>query len=701
MSQRATGTSNVQISVTQSQSVDININGQLAVKQVSPAFPRPPVSGQILEVDLLKAPHASVPFVGRADFLNEFLTWCQGPRPVSFRILTGQGGAGKTRFAYELYGRIRQQTGWGGYFFDFHRDEAKDVNLWDELPTSSSLLIADYAADYVQPLADLLRSLTELGPPADGRRMRILLLARTGDWQQGWLRDLKSGRTGGEVDRLFHPRDPIVFPRLTSDERRRVFQSALERFVELNARQMPEVPDASVFERPDVADRLGNPLTLMMAAATAVHSGSHYALTLNRTDLAFEVAENLVADRMRESVKNHRELFLHMAAFATLCGGLGYGEALAAVESEADATKLGHVGDPEGFLKKLQAWLPPFAKPEQTDWIGSIQPDIVGEAFVLGSKGLGNLRAEEATVLRAHRCRGQATLATVIRAAQDFSLSATNPRTEPVSWVQALIQAAESDQDLLRLAELSNAMPLDSVPLRVPALRAAASLVDKLRPLVIHAEDSGPRSLLASSLNTLSIRQSEVGQRDEALETAREAVTLRRELGGQNRAAFLPDLAGSLNNLANRQSAVGRRDEALETAREAATVYRELAGQNRAAFLPDLAMSLNNLANRQSAVGQRDEALETAREAATVYRELAGQNRAAFLPDLAGSLNNLANRQSEVGQRDEALETAREAVTVCRELAGQNRAAFLPDLAGSLNNLANMQSAVGQRDEAL
>ena len=80
-----------------------------------------------------------------------------------------------------------------------------------------------------------------------------------------------------------------------------------------------------------------------------------------------------------------------MAAFATLCGGLTYDEACAALESEADATKLGRVGDPENFLKKLQAWLPPVAKPEQTDWIGSIQPDVVGEAFVLGSKAASNL----------------------------------------------------------------------------------------------------------------------------------------------------------------------------------------------------------------------------------------------------------------------------------------------------------------------
>jgi len=242
MSQQATGTGNIQIAVTQSQSVAININGQLAVNLTSPAFPRPPTGGQIQEIDLLKAPHASIRFAGRAGFLNEFLAWCQHPRPVSFRILIGQGGAGKTRFAYELYSRVRRQSNWGAHFFEFYQEEAKEVNLWQELQTPNSLLIADYASDYARPLADLLRSLASSEPDKDGRRIRILLLARTGDWQQGWLRDLKSGRTGGEVDRLFEPREPIQLPSFTPAERRQIFQSALERFAELNAREMPAIP---------------------------------------------------------------------------------------------------------------------------------------------------------------------------------------------------------------------------------------------------------------------------------------------------------------------------------------------------------------------------------------------------------------------------------------------------------------------------
>jgi tetratricopeptide (TPR) repeat protein len=72
--------------------------------------------------------------------------------------------------------------------------------------------------------------------------------------------------------------------------------------------------------------------------------------------------------------------------------------------------------------------------------------------------------------------------------------------------------------------------------------------------------------------------------------------------------AALPDLAMSLNTLASRLSEAGQRQEALETAREAVTHYRQLAEANRAAYLPDLAMSLNTLASRLSEAGQADEA---------------------------------------------------------------------------------------------
>jgi tetratricopeptide (TPR) repeat protein len=81
------------------------------------------------------------------------------------------------------------------------------------------------------------------------------------------------------------------------------------------------------------------------------------------------------------------------------------------------------------------------------------------------------------------------------------------------------------------------------------------------------------------------------GGGEDALEQAEEAVHLCRELAVQRPDAFLPNLATSLNNLANRLSDLGRREDALEQAEEAVRLYRELAGRRLDAFGPDLARS--------------------------------------------------------------------------------------------------------------
>ena len=463
----------------------------------------------------------------------------------------------------------------------------------------------------------------------------------------------------------------------------------------------PQLLPLELFEKPDVAERLADPLTLMMAALMAIESGPASTLALNRTRLAHEVAQKLVAERMKDAVEDHQGLFLHMAAYATLCGGLQEEDALEALEEESKQTRLGSVADPGVFLGKLQGWLPG----EKTkSWIGVIEPDIVGEAFVLGQSSRVHLRDTEAAVLRAAAHRPASTVQAIVRMAQDFSFSETEERTEPLTWLATLVERGEDDNNFGLLFDLSEALPESSVVLRDIGLKISTILCDRLRAVHRFTETATSNEtvpLLASALNTLAIRQSEAGQREAALKTAEEAAGNYRKLARRNRDAFLSDLAMSLNTLAIRQSEAGQREAALKTAEEAAGNYRKLAGRNRDAFLPDLAMSLNNLANTQSKAGRREAALSTAEEAADHYRELAGRNRDTFLPYLAASLNNLATMQSEAGQREAALRTAEEAAGHYRELAERNRDAFLPDLAMSLNNLANGQSEAGQREVAL
>lgn len=694
MSQWAQGSFNTQIAVIGSDNVSITVNRRHLIDLEPRAFPLP-FPEIPTEIDLLKAPYAQIPFVGRDDLLQDFLDWCNGDKAVSCRIVTGRGGAGKTRFAYELFARIANLPNWKAYFLHFLEGSARGVNLWNEVKSKNALLVADYASDTPAPLADLLRSLNR--PAPEGHRIRVLLLARTANWDQGWLSTLRSERTGEDADRLFHPRDPIELQPPTLQQRYEIFQKTVAKAAQVASKPVPSLPAPEKFAQRDIAERLADPLTLMMAALIALESDAYSALSLNRTELAYLVADRLVAGRMKTAVRDHQELLLHMAAYATISGGLSEDEALAALEEESKATHLGAPNDPKPFLQKLQAWLP---GEKSKTWLGTIQPDIVGEAFVLGKY----LHDPEPAVLRAAACNSASTTNTLVRLAQDFSLLLKDSRHEPIEWLTRLVERGEADSGIRALAELADAFPRSTVVMAHLGLRISEALSARLRHLRDDPHKNnqwGVLPLLADALNGLANRQSAVGQQEEALSTAKEVVERYRELAKENRDAFLPGLAGTLSNLSLRQREAGERDAALPPALEAVALWRALVLRDRNTFLSDLATSLNNLALSQREVGQHEAALASADEAAEGYRELVGRRRDVYLPGLAMSLANLSNMQSETGQKEAALATALEAAELRRELVGRNRDEFLRYLAVSLNNLANRQRDMGQQEAAV
>ena len=120
--------------------------------------------------------------------------------------------------------------------------------------------------------------------------------------------------------------------------------------------------------------------------------------------------------------------------------------------------------------------------------------------------------------------------------------------------------------------------------------------------------------------------------------------------------------AAALNNLGSMLSDLGDREGALDAARESSEIYRKLAEAHPEAFLPNLAASLSNLGNRLSDLGDREGALDAARESSEIYRKLAEAHPEAFLPDVATSPNNLGNIPSKTGARDRALDCFREVV---------------------------------------
>ena len=135
---------------------------------------------------LLEPGLGMVPFTGRAGELEALEGWCLAPQGGLVRLMTGGGGAGKTRLALELRTRM---TGRGWRCVAVDEGAERDVVPLERAaaPRARLLLVVDYA-EARAGLEELLKAAVR-----DAGRVRVLLLARhAGDWWQrlgaGWGR---------------------------------------------------------------------------------------------------------------------------------------------------------------------------------------------------------------------------------------------------------------------------------------------------------------------------------------------------------------------------------------------------------------------------------------------------------------------------------------------------------------------------------
>ncbi len=643
------------------------------------AFSSPGEAGEAAEV---LSPYAmAVPLVGREREWSDLWTWLNSGLSVSIRVVTAPGGGGKTRLALELCEEAVRR----GWYAGFVKTTAPLDSVAGKLPRPT-LAVVDYAAARLPWLREWLADLAS-SPPVGGP-LRILLLERNADPALGWWAEtFRRGSCGdAAVRHLLDPADgPYPLPPLRQVEQRRAILEATLRSIGSDLR----LPTRE--EHPDFDRQLatlswgGEPLFLMMAALTGAKCGLGHVLSLNRADLAFEVAQRRELNRISQIGMSRlisESLVCHMAAYVTLCQGLTREQAEVAIVVEDEALRHDRLSDPLVIYGALYNALPGAGNA-----IAPILPDVVGEAAILMALGEMDLAKASEAVVRAANQAPERVAATVMRMVQDFG----DYDSRPIEWLNRL---TEDVIDLEGLKRLVGQLPEKTIVLREFSAKVMAALLERLR-------GEGEKEGIALASNNLSIYLASLGRREEALEAVQEAVFLYRDLEQFRPDVFGPDLATSLNNLSNSLSELGHSEEALVAVQEAASLYRNLAQSRPDAFGPDLATSLNNLSNRLSDLGRREEALESVQEAVALYRNLVQFRPDAFGPDLATSLSNLSNRLSDLGRLEEAFNSVQEAVDLYRELSFLRPDAYRPDFATSLNNLSNRLSALGHREEAL
>ena len=611
---------------------------------------------------------------GRDVELEAILGWAEGSgSTVSVRLVSGPGGAGKTRLAAETARRLRER-GWSAGFLPRDAQSGQVVDASGRAAGGGLMLILDYPEERLEVMEALFEHVADLANPP--LPICFLLVSRQGfeDWRR------RAGVLGGRFGR----QELAAAGPLAPEDALATLSEAAEAFAGLTESRVPPLDAAPAWLEADPARRL--PLSAMAAGVHAVLAGRG-DFALGAPELMRELAwrEHARVRRVSKATGlGERGLERLLALALTTPGGLD----AAALE------RLGALGAAPGLAG--QALLDAV---KETPWweraptggrrLARIEPDRPAAAFL------------ELALLEDPSPRLPDWLhATTVEAGAEFGRILSR-------LVWDLLSVSVEGRGAAALERAALAM-LDATPERVHAFEAvgseqgttfsagfAAKVLEHLLP-----EAEGPKQR-AGLLNNLANFLLDLGRRKDALAAVEEAVGLYRHLAAAQPEAFTPSLAMALSTLASVLSHLGRLEEALAAADEAGGFYRHLAAAHPEAFAPDLAMSLNNFSKTLLDLGRREDSLSAAEEGVALYHRLAAARPHDFTPDLVTAINNFGNTLSSLGRREEALAAAKEVVVLRRRLAAARPDAFTPHLATALDNLGIRLSHLGRHEEAL
>jgi tetratricopeptide (TPR) repeat protein len=189
----------------------------------------------------------------------------------------------------------------------------------------------------------------------------------------------------------------------------------------------------------------------------------------------------------------------------------------------------------------------------------------------------------------------------------------------------------------------------------------------------------------ALSLNALAVLYHSQGEHRRALSLFGQAVRLLEEVLGKAHPAY----ASVLDNLAVVYRDLGEHQKAFPLYQQALRIRKEAQGEAH----PDYARGLNNLALLYHVMGSCRRALPLYQQALAIRKAALGEKH----PDYADSLNNLASLYQALGEQQRALTLFRRALRLTREALGERH----PSYAVSLNNLALLYQSIGQHRQAL
>lgn len=642
-------------------------------------------------LQLIDARTGIVPFADR-DELTALIDWACAPqagngRDLALAVVTGAGGAGRTRLAVELCSALGR-NGWGTGFVPDPADLGDAELTWLAEMESHLLVVLDHAEERrTGNLARLLVHLRDRVAPT-----RVVLVARNAGQ---WLTDLLEGlEHRGEA--LGDPLG-IALPHEPGDA-----AGIVARAAGAFARHMrrPEPGDVQI-----PRDQPWTTLDLVLLGWLLAARDNAADLPGSRDELYDEILRRELSAWQAEAIRRGLGE-LPEATWRTAAATLSLLRPVTPEEVRDVLSRLpeaSSVPDTEGYARLLFEMLSRPAggcalRPESIaehliiatfvngegcedpeKLLGQVLPEPPGapgpDGTGCSTSGTGQTDARDARDERVcdaiTRCtsRGDAAAVRLARsvlhhrphlwvAALDVAQRQGGP------FVTALEEALKGGADLPAITILAAIWPGDPV-LRGVAVAALARVLETSRE---------PMNLLG-----LSTHLADAGDRVGALEMARKAVRVHRESADEDstgQGLILP-----LANLASRLWDVGDHAGALNVEREVVRIHRRLTGEFRVFFGSRLVVSLAGCSARLVEAGNSAQAVEVLREAVGIHREtievyrgLSAELRRGFGPFLAMPLSALATQLAELGDFPEALVAAREVVDLQREVVEETAA---------------------------
>lgn len=207
--------------------------------------PSVPLPAEHSDWQLLLPRYAVVPFQGREESRAALLDWCRGPRAFDLAVITGEGGAGKTRLAAQVCAEIAAE-GWDTGLI------AESALRPEPEVLRPTLAVVDYAEPHAEAVGAFVRAMNGRG---HGPPVRLLLVARSDVREGRWWRDLNA-RSEGVAAYLRPPVASLNATPLSIEEREAHATAALTAFGAPDGRALPHL------DKPEYA----HPMRLHMAA---------------------------------------------------------------------------------------------------------------------------------------------------------------------------------------------------------------------------------------------------------------------------------------------------------------------------------------------------------------------------------------------------------------------------------------------------